>query len=139
MARGIYDRTAVKKVVVLEKVIKDFKEFARQASPDFNCTEATKQRIWNTHRGRKLGLTFNTVKKLAGLPVKYDRKNDGKTTMAASQYVKKLCHGNASGKAAYHDKTKSCLGILPNESYCSKKVSKGQYFCETCRERINKI
>ena len=69
LARGIYKR--VKTVVVLEEAIKNFQDFAQQTNLNFRCCDATKKRIWNAHASRKLGLTFNAVKKLAGLPGSY--------------------------------------------------------------------
>ena len=135
MARGIYKR--IKKVVSLEEVIKDFQEFAEKTSPDFRCCDAAKALIWNAHTSRKLGLTFNGVKRLAGLPVRLERDGDGITTIGPErQYRYKSVK---PPKRLRGELTKPCLGILPNESYCGKKVPKGQYFCETCRDRKNSM
>lgn len=134
MTSGIYER--VKTVVVLEEVIKDFQEFAQKTTPNFRCCDATRQKIWSVHTSRKLGLTFNAVKKLAGLPAKLKRDSDGKSTIGLdrSKYESIKPPKRLRGVLI-----KPCLGILPNESYCGKKVALGQYFCEICRDRINKL
>jgi len=133
MARGIYKR--VKKVCDLETMIKDFQEFALTAGTGFRCYDATKGLIWNAHKSRRLGLTFNAVKKLAGLPVKYEKDDDGTTEIGQrDKYVSVKPPKRLRGKLV-----KPCLGILPNEKYCGKKVPKGEYFCETCRDRKNSI
>jgi len=131
VARGIYER--VKSVVILDEVIKDFQKFASQTTPEFRYCDAVLAKIWNVHTSRKLGLTFNAVKQLAGLPAKLKRLGDGTTAIGRRDRYESVKPPTKLRGAL----TKPCLGILPNESYCGKKVPKGQYFCETCRDRKN--
>src|SRR4030065_281776 len=134
MSRGIYKR--VKKVINLETVIKDFQEFAQKTSPDFRYCDAAMAKIWSFHTSRKLGLTFNKVKTLAGLPTKLKRLGDGKSTIGPERNKYVPCKPPKRLRGVL---VKPCLGILPNDKNCAKKVPKGQYFCETCRDRKNSM
>src|SRR4030067_1609387 len=116
MARGIYKR--VKKVVVLAEVVKDFQELARQTTPGFRYCDAARAKIWSVHASRKLGLTFNAVKLLAGLPAKLKRDSDGKSIIGPErdQY-----ESGKPPKRLRGTPVKPCLGILPNDTNCGKK------------------
>ena len=109
------------KPINLNEVISDFKAFAAKTTPDFRVRDAEAVGIWSCYKSRATGLKFNEVKKLAGLPVQRDRER-GK------------CISSKPPKTDVK-KTKPCLGILPNESHCDKKVRKGEYFCPACKLR----
>lgn len=128
------------KPVNLDEIIREFQALAAQIGPNFRVRDAEANSVWSCYKSRATGLTFNAVKRLAGLPENCIRVKSPVGFSKRDEYVsKKLYHGNAKGQAAYHGKTKNCLGILPNERYCGKKVSreKGDYFCPQCRERKN--
>ncbi|MEK9207993.1 MAG: hypothetical protein AAB922_05895, partial [Patescibacteria group bacterium] len=105
--------------------ISDFKSLAAKLSPDFRVRDAEAVRAWSCYKGRAAGLTFNAVKKLAGLPVHCDRER-GK----GSKYIP-----SKPPKGPEVKKTKPCLGILQNDNHCDKKVRKGEYFCPRCKNR----
>lgn len=113
------------KPVILDEIIKDFKALAAKTTPDFRVRDAEAAGAWSCYKSRCVGLTFNAVKKLAGLPVNFERRKE----KAASKYVSKKL---ISPKGAA---TKVCLGILPNDTHCDKKVKTGQYFCPACKNR----
>ncbi|MEK9207359.1 MAG: hypothetical protein AAB922_02690 [Patescibacteria group bacterium] len=113
------------KPINLDDIISDFKALAAKTTPDSRVRDAEAADIWSCYKSRATGLTFNAVKKLAGLPVQRDRKRGAK-----SKYVSSL-----PPKGPEVKKTKPCLGILQNESHCDKKVRKGEYFCPACKLR----
>ncbi|OGP64994.1 MAG: hypothetical protein A3K22_02120 [Deltaproteobacteria bacterium RBG_16_42_7] len=129
---GNYKHTIVN--IDLFKVIQDFQDFARQTTPDFSYIDAVRKKIWSSNISRKLKLTFNAIKKMAGLPVRMERKGDGKSKIAKQQKYEL-----AKPKKREVPPTKPCLGILPNDKHCQKYVPQGQYFCPRCRDRKNSL
>lgn len=125
MPRGQYDRTKVTKHVDAESIIAGFKAYALQ-SPYFTCYEATKAGLWSAFKSKKLGLLFNDMKKLAGLPIGREGKKKG-------EYIPKY------DKTPKTTKKRPCLGILPNESYCTAMATLPARLCKRCKDRINSI
>lgn len=113
------------KRINLDEVISDFKAFAAKTTPNFRVRNAEAAGIWSCYKNRATGLTFNAVKKLAGLPVNCDWGQ-----RPESKYVSSL-----PPKGPDIKKTKPCLGILQNDNHCDKKVRKGEYFCPRCKDR----
>ena len=114
--------------VDITDIINSFKALSAQIGPDFSYHDARRHgKIWGAHLSRKTGLTFNEMKKLAGLPVRVRRE--------CQQYIPKY---EQKAKKATGEK-KPCLGILPNESYCTMMVKSPARLCERCRERNKNI
>ena len=133
---GHYKRIII--TVDLGKVIQDFKDFALQTSPDFRCCDAVRKKIWNSHISRKLQLTFNSIKKMAELPVTMERRREG------NPEINKIAGGREYESVKPPKKLKGapikpCLGQLQNDTHCENKVPKGQYFCPRCRDRKNSL
>jgi len=103
-------------------IINSFQALAVKIGPDFSYHDARHHgKIWGPHLSRKTGLTFNEVKKLAGLPIRVRRE--------CQQYVPKY------EKKATGGKKRQCLGILPTDEQCGRMVPAPARLCERCRER----
>ena len=106
-------------LVNISDIVNSFQALAAKIGPKFSYHDARRADIWGAHISRKTGLTFNAMKELAGLPIRQRRE---------STYIPKY-EKKTTGKK------KPCLGILPNDSYCTVEVTLPARFCERCRER----
>lgn len=117
------------KPVNLDEIIRDFQSLAAQIGPNFRVRDAEAASIWSCYKGRAIGLKFNEVKKLAGLPFK---------TRAPNGQGGKSNYEPCKLKPAKR-KTKQCLGILPNDNQCKVIVELPARLCHRCRERVNNL
>lgn len=116
------------KPVNLDEIVRDFQILSAKIGQIFTVRDAEAAGAWSCYKGRATGLKFNEVKALAGLPYKTRSPNGqgGKPNKYEPCKIK-------VGKG----KKKQCLGILPDDSHCQKKVALPARLCNRCRERIN--
>lgn len=116
------------KPVNLADIITDFQALAAQTGPSFRVRDAEAVGAWSYYKGRAIGLKFNDVKKLAGLPCKTRAPNGhgGKNNKYEPCKIK-----DGPGK------TKRCLGILPSDNQCRTLVELPARLCGRCRQRNN--
>lgn len=118
-----------------EMYISKFQALALQIGPNFRHKDATDAQAWSSHTSTRLGLTFNAVKKLAGLPVIKERTRMG-IAERKTEYVSCLEPQTRQLKSD-RKPIKLCLGYGLSGNGCTKKVPKGEYFCPWCREHKN--
>lgn len=108
--------------------VEKFRFLASQIGPNFSYLDAVKAQAWSTHIGIKLQLSYNDMRKLAGLPLLRLGRPAEVRTKKPTEYV-----------PVYPKKSKGplvnrCLWINPDDSQCEKMLPKGQHFCPRCKK-----
>ena len=114
-----------------EMYVEKFRLLASQIGPNFKYTEAVKAQIWTTHIGAALGMTYNQMRTLAGLPLLRIGRHLGKETKKRTEYIPKV----QPQKRSKGPLVNSCLGLDFEDKECNKKLPKGQHFCPRCKIR----
>ena len=120
----------------IQAAVQEFQALAAKIGPNFNFKSAVEAGLWGSYRSMKLGMTFNGIKQLAGLPVQKRRLTSIPLEERPVRAPRPQNH-----IPRYHDKrpkgpaTKPCLGYADTGSDCKRKVPKGEFFCPRCKAR----
>ena len=110
-----------------ELYVEKFRLLASQIGDNFRYTEAVGAQVWSTHIGLKLGLSYNEMRELAGLPLLRIGRHKG----AKKEYIPKV----QPQKRSTGPLVNPCLGYGLRGTGCNKKLPKGQHFCPQCKKR----
>lgn len=116
-----------------EIYMEKFRLLASQIGPNFRYTDAVGASVWSTHISIKLGLSYNDMRQLAGLPLLKLGRHQGEETKKRKKYVPMYTPRHITKSKG--PLVNPCLGLDIDGEECNKKLPKGQHFCARCKKR----